>query len=625
MTKLLDKINSPKDLKKLDISELPALAEEMRKLIIDVVSKNGGHLASSLGSVELIIALHYLLDTPREPIVLDVGHQCYAHKILTGRKKRIGTLRQLGGLSGFPLKSESEYDPFTVGHSSTSISTALGLACARDFKKENKKIAVMIGDAALGGGMSFEAMNQAGHRGADLLVILNDNELSISRTVGALSTYLNRIIAAPLYNKLRQEVEGFVKKIPRIGSKMARAARRLEEGVKNLLVPGIFFEEMGFRYFGPIDGHNLNLVIATLKNILKLKTPVLLHVLTKKGKGYKPAEKNPSFFHSAPPFDIKTGQKKNMKKGKTISFTEAFGKKLIKLAREDKKIVAITAAMPDGTGLSNFAKEYPNRFFDVGIAEGHAIGFAAGLAKGGLKPVVAIYSTFLQRAYDQIIHDISLQNLPVVLCVDRAGLVGEDGPTHHGVFDISYLRHIPNLVVMAPSDTIELNSMLEFAVGCDKPTAIRYPRGKAQSVTHGNESLNIALGKSQTLKKGKDVAIIALGSMVNVALQAAKELEEKDINVEVINARFVKPIDENMLEDLTSRIKKIVTVEENVASGGFGSAVSEFIERENIEGVKLDIIGLPDEFVEHGAREVLLNKYNLSKEGLVNLIMGEVL
>ena len=625
MSRILNKIKTPRELKKFSVKDLPRLAGEIRELIIDVVSKNGGHLASSLGSVELIIALHYLLDTPRDSIVFDVGHQSYAHKILTERKKRFETLRRLGGLSGFPSRNEGDYDPFTVGHSSTSISTALGLACARDFKKDDKKIVVMIGDAALGGGMAFEAMNQAGHMKKDLLVILNDNELSISPTVGALSTYLNRIITNPFYNKFHDEVANLIKKIPKIGSRALRATRRFEEGLKNLFVPGVFFEEMGFRDFGPIDGHNIKLVIATLKDILKLKQPVLLHVLTKKGKGYKFAEAKPALFHSAPPFDKTTGKPFKEKKSKTVSFTRAFSDKLISLAHQDKRIIAITAAMPDGTGLADFAREFPARFFDVGIAEQHAVGFAAGLAKGGLKPVVAIYSTFLQRAYDQIIHDVSLQNLPVVFCLDRSGLVGEDGPTHHGVFDISCLRHIPNLTIACPGDAEELKEMLELAVKSNKPFAIRYPKGSPALKLRQGKPSPVEYGKSETVRKGKDIAIIALGSMVETALDAAEALQNKKISVEVINARFAKPLDENMLEEITSRIKKIVILEENVISGGFGSAVAEFIERERIEGVKLEMVGLPDEFVEHGPREVLLNKYNMSKEGLVNLIIGEVL
>lgn len=623
MKRLLDSINSPADLKRLPINKLPILAEEIRKEIIDTVSRQGGHLASSLGSVELTIALHYLLNTPEDIIIWDVGHQAYAHKILTGRKDRFRTLRQLGGISGFPSKNESPHDHFTVGHSSTSISTALGLVAARDIKRRrNSKVVVMIGDAALGGGMAFEALNHTGHMKKELMVILNDNEISISKTIGALSRYLNSIITNPLYNRFRAQMQEIVKRIPFVGKKAFEAARRFEEGLKNLLVPGMLFEELGFRYFGPIDGHDIKAIIGTLRNLMTLKEPVLLHVLTKKGKGYKFAENKPDIFHSARPFDVKTGEMKKSKEIKACTYTDSFSKKLIKLARKDKRIVAITAAMPDGTGLASFAKEFPDRFFDVGIAEGHGVGFAAGLAKGGLKPIVAIYSTFLQRAYDQIIHDISLQNLPVLFCLDRAGLVGEDGPTHHGVFDIAYLRHIPDLVVMAPSSTKELEAMLEFGIKLDRPAAIRYPKGSSKIDLPIS---NIELGKGEILKEGKDIAIFALGSMVEPALEAADVLKKNRVNTEVINARFVKPLDEDLLENVLSRIKKVVTVEEGVLNGGFGSAIAEFIEREKIKNVTLEMIGLPDEFVEHGERRELLNKYNLSTEGIVNLIKAELL
>jgi len=619
MRKLLSGINSPADLKKLPTDKLPVLAEEIRREIVDTVSKQGGHLASSLGAVELTIALHYVFNTPDDIIVWDVGHQAYAHKILTGRREQFKTLRQLGGLSGFPSKNESAYDPFIVGHSSTSISTALGLSAARDIRKQNSKIVAMIGDAALAGGMAFEALNHAGHMNKDLIVILNDNEISISKTIGALSKYLNSILTNPLYNKFRKQMQK--KAIPLVGKRAYEAAKRFEEGLKNLMVPGMLFEELGFRYFGPIDGHDIDTIINTLKNIAALRESILLHVLTKKGKGYRFAEKKPSSFHSSGPFDVKTG-KRLKPKGRVCTFTSSMGKKLLELARKDRKIVAVTAAMPDGTGLASFAKEFPDKFFDVGIAEGHAVGFAAGLAKGGLRPVVAVYSTFLQRAYDQIIHDISLQNLPVLFCLDRAGLVGEDGPTHHGVFDIAYLRHIPNLVVMAPSCTKELEKMLEFGIKLASPAVIRYPRGSTKLEYPFSK---LELGKSEVLCEGKDIAILALGSMVGYALEAAETLKKNRISAEVVNIRFVKPLDESLLRDILSRIKKIVTIEEGVISGGFGSAVAEFIERERIKNVTLEIVGLPDEFVEHGNRQELLNKYNLSTEGIINLVKSEII
>ncbi|MCK4462729.1 MAG: 1-deoxy-D-xylulose-5-phosphate synthase, partial [Candidatus Omnitrophica bacterium] len=454
----IENIHSPLDLKNIPIKELPAIAEQIREKIIEVTSKNGGHIAPSLGAVEIIIALHYLLEAPRDKILWDVGHQSYAHKILTGRLKGFDTLRQLGGLSGFPNKDESVYDCFTVGHSSTSISGGLGLACARDINKEKYKVVCVIGDASLAGGMAFEALNHAGQTRKDLMIVLNDNELSISKSVGALSGYLNRIMTNPVYNKVRRDLQKLLKRIPIFGFKAFRAARKLEEGLKNLLVPGMFFEELGFRYFGPIDGHNINLLISTFRNVLRLKEPRIVHVITKKGKGYRFAEENPRDFHGTSPFDTETGK---VRKPKTQTrpveaYSEVFGRKITELARNNEKIAAVTAAMPDGTGLERFSKEFPERFFDVGIAEQHAVTFSAGLAKAGLRPVVAIYSTFLQRGYDQIIHDICLQNLPVIFCVDRAGLAGEDGPTHHGAFDLAYLRHIPNLTIMAPRDGMEL-------------------------------------------------------------------------------------------------------------------------------------------------------------------------
>ncbi len=619
MKRLIDNIDNPQDLKRLPVKRLPQLADEIRSMIIDIVSNQGGHLASSLGAVELTIALHYLLDTPQDRIIWDVGHQSYAHKILTKRRDRFNTLRQLGGLSGFPSRNESEYDTFTVGHSSTSISTALGLASGRDLMKMDHKIAVVIGDAALAGGMSFEALNHLGHLKKDMIIVLNDNEISISRTIGALSKYLNGILTNPFYNKMRRQGQSVLKKIPRVGKKALEAAKRFEEGLKNLFVPGILFEELGIRYFGPIDGHDIKTIVKTLKNILTFNEPVMLHILTKKGKGYQYAEEHPELFHSAGPFNKETGE---MKKASPTTFTASFGRKIVELARKNKKITAITAAMPDGTGLTSFAKEFPNRFIDTGIAEGHAVGLAAGLAKAGMKPVVAIYSTFLQRAYDQIIHDVSLQGLPVLFCLDRSGLVGEDGPTHHGIFDIAYLRSIPNLTVMAPSSPRELETMLEFAVKHNGPLCIRYPKGTARLE---RKPSRIEFGRSEILKKGKDIAILALGNMVDVALDAAEILKKDHIDVEVINVRFIKPLDKDLLEDLFSRIKKVVTMEEGVLNGGFGSRVAEFIKREKIKGITLEMVGLPDEFVEHGERKILLNKYNLSSEGITNLIRSELL
>lgn len=628
MDRLLDKIDSPADLKKLSYEKLVQLAKEIRKEIIEVVSSVGGHLASSLGAVELAISLHYVLNTPKDILIWDVGHQAYAHKLLTGRRRQFKSLRQLGGISGFPNKDESIYDIFTTGHGSTSISTALGMAKARDLNGGSEKVIAVIGDAALAGGMAFEALNHAGHLKSNLTVVLNDNEMSISPTVGALSKYLNRVITAPIYNRIRGDMESLVKRIPRFGFRVLRAARRLEEGLKNLLVPGILFEELGFRYFGPIDGHDINTVISTLKNVLEIKGPTLIHTITKKGKGYSHAESLPNKFHGVSSFDVTTGKKKSLSthlpETKQQAFTETFGQKLIELAKRDKRIVAITAAMPEGTGLDAFAKSFPERFFDVGMAEQHAVAFAAGLARNGLKPVVAIYSTFLQRSYDQIIHDVCLQNLNVTFALDRAGLVGEDGPTHHGVFDISYLRHLPNIVLLAPKDVSELDLMLEFAVNSSSPVALRYPRGKlflaSQSQLLHSKPTAISFGKAEVIKEGKDAAILAVGSMVAPSLGAVDILSSQGLDVALINARFIKPIDKDCFKEILLKLKRIITVEEGVLKGGFGSSILEFMEEEKIDGVKIERMGLSDEFVPHGKRELLLERYDLTPGGIAKRV-----
>jgi len=622
MQKLIDKINSPQDLKKISIRNLPILAGEMREMIMDVVSKTGGHLASSLGTVELTIALHYCFDMPKDKIIWDVGHQAYSHKILTGRKNAFKTLRQLGGISGFPSRTESEYDIFTFGHSATSLSAALGLACARDLKNETNKVIAVIGDASLANGMALEALNHAGHLKKDLMIVLNDNELSISKSVGALSRYLNKVISNPAYNRARRRTQILIKRIPFFGFKAFKAAKRLEETLKHLFLPGMFFEGFGFRYFGPIDGHNVNELINRFRALANLHEPLIVHVLTKKGKGCGFAEKNPSFYHSAGPFEKSTGRA--LKTKDPESFTDVFSQKIVELAERDRKIIAVTAAMPDGTGLSEFSRKFPDRFYDVGIAEAHAVTFSAGLARGGLKPVVAVYSTFLQRGYDQIIHDVSLQNLSVVFCLDRAGLSGEDGPTHHGIFDIAYLRHIPNLVLMAPRDALELRAMLEFAVNLEKPVAIRYPKGSGASHLSGSSFHGIELGKAELLRQGRDVAIFALGSMVSIAVKTADLLSSAGIEAAVVNARFVKPIDKEMLENITKHTKKIVTLEEAVVSGGFGSAVLEFLERENIKNISLERMGLPDHFIAHGKREQLLKEYHLTADEICETIKREM-
>ncbi|KPK42105.1 MAG: 1-deoxy-D-xylulose-5-phosphate synthase [Omnitrophica WOR_2 bacterium SM23_29] len=611
--KILDSINSPQDLKRLNQEDLKLLAKEIRELIVEVVSETGGHLATSLGAVEIAIALHYCLDTPADKIVWDVGHQAYAHKILTGRRGNFKTLRQLGGLSGFPNIYESEYDTFTVGHGSTSISSALGLALARDLNNESHKVVAVIGDGSLVGGMAFEALNHAGHRKADLVIVLNDNEMSIAPSVGAFSKYLNRIIINPIYNKIHNDLANLIKRVPWYGFRAYRAARKLEEGLKNLLIPGMLFEELGIRYVGPIDGHNLEQLIETLRNILTLEGPILIHTVTKKGKGYIHAEKHPERFHGTAPFDVETGEIKKVSSKAEPTFTDTFSDGLIELAKDDKRIVAITAAMPEGTGLKKFEEFFPDRFFNVGMAEQHAVTFGAGLAKGGLIPVVAIYSTFLQRSYDQIMHDVCLQGLHVVFCLDRAGIVGEDGPTHHGLFDISYLRHIPNIIIMAPKDQKEFKEMLKFAIyDCRGPVAIRYPRSKLIAPLGQFEP--ISYGKAEVIAKNGDLAILAIGSMTWPSYAAATLLSKEGIKANVINMRFIKPLDVKLLKESSTRIKRFVVVEEGVLEGGLGSAILEFFERENLENVVVKRIGLPNKFIEHGKRDELLKIYGLAAQ-----------
>ena len=607
---LLENINSPQDLKKLSLTQLPVLASEIRDRMIKVVASSGGHLASSLGATELIIALHYCLESPRDKIIWDVGHQAYAHKILTGRNKDFSSLRQYGGISGFPSREESIYDTFTTGHSSTAVSLALGLVCARDYlpKERYFKVVAVIGDGSLSGGLCFEGLNNAGHLKKDILVILNTNELSIAPNVGALSTYLNKIISLPIYNRFRSSLEGFVKSRMPKGGRLIKLASKFEEGLKGLFIPGIFFEELGFRYFGPLDGHNLNLLIPALNNILNIQGPRLLHVITKKGRDYLPAETDPVRFHGIGPFEVGTGKPKTLGKAMAKTYTEVFSEKLVSLAKNNTKIIAITAAMPEGTGLDKFRDLYPERFCDVGIAEEHAVCFAGGLAKGGLRPVVAVYSTFLQRAYDQIIEEIALQKLAVILAIDRAGIVGEDGVTHQGIFDIAFLRSIPNLVIMAPKDGRELEAMLEFALALEAPVAIRYPKSVCPSSNLAISALEI--GKAEALKEGEDFAIIALGSMVVPALEAMVLLQKEGLSGTLINARFVKPLDKNLFKVVASRTKFIFTIEEGIIEGGFGSAVSEAI------SVPVTRIGLPCEFVTHGKRELLLDKYGLTAEGI---------
>jgi 1-deoxy-D-xylulose-5-phosphate synthase len=610
----LETIKKPSDIKNFTLSGLKELSKELREVIIKQVSINGGHLSSNLGVIELTIALHYVFNSPIDKIIWDVGHQCYPHKLLTGRYENFHTLRKYGGISGFPKRDESEHDVFGTGHSSTSISAALGIIEARDKKGENFKVIAVIGDGSMSSGLAFEGLNNAGHLKKDIIVVLNDNEMSISQNVGALSAYLNRILTGDFYQKFKKETKSFIEGIPKLGKKAAKIAQKAEEMLKGLFLPGILFEELGFNYVGPIDGHNIELLIETFKRIKVVSSPMLVHVVTKKGKGYKFSEKSPSLFHGIGPFKIETG---DFITGGEPTYSEVFGNSLTELASKDDRIIAISAAMKEGTGLVKFSEKYPERFYDVGIAEPHAVTFAAGLASQGLKPVVAIYSTFLQRAIDEIIHDVCLQNLPVVFAIDRAGIVGEDGPTHSGAFDISYLRHIPNIIIMAPKDGFELMSMLEFALKQNCPVAIRYPRGKINQIPSTKSIVSeIHLGESEVIKDGKDIALIALGSTVYPALSASQLLEENGISAMVVNARFVKPLDHRLLLSIVSKIKRIVTIEENVLAGGFGSAILEFLNNIDKLDFKVHRIGLPDKFIEQGSQKELRQKYGLDERGI---------
>lgn len=615
---LLSKIDSPVDLKKLNRQELPILAEEIRHVIVDVVSKTGGHLASSLGAVELAIALHYVFDAPKDKIIWDVGHQAYAHKLLTGRRDQFHTLRQHTGISGFTKRSESPYDAFSTGHSSTSISAGLGIASAKYLKKDRAKVIAVIGDGSMTAGLAYEGLNQAGylHKDKDLIVILNDNDMSISRNVGALSSFLSRKLSAKYLQNLRREFGEFLKSLPKIGDDMYQIAKRTEESFKAFVTPGMLFEAFNFDYFGPINGHNLNHLIDILENIKSLREPVLLHVLTRKGKGYGPAERNPVYFHGVGCFEVKTGNCVD-KKIPIPTYTEVFGNTLVELAKKNDKIIAVTAAMPEGTGLVNFSKTFPDRFFDVGIAEQHGVTFAAGMAVEGFKPVVAIYSTFLQRAYDQILHDVCLESLPVTFALDRGGIVGEDGPTHHGLFDLSYLRSLPNMVVMAPKDENELRQMMATAIAHNGPIAFRYPRGAGVGVPLTETIEPLPIGKGEILTHGSDILIFAIGKCVSDALTAYELLIKENIAATVVNCRFVKPLDSELITSLVQKIPVVITAEENVCQGGFGSAVLECITDAGISGFKIKRIGAPDIFIEHGSQKILRSKYGLDADAIV--------
>ena len=621
---LLETINSPADVKALSLEQLKQLAEEIRQLLISVISKTGGHLAPNLGVVELTLALHRVFTTPKDKIVFDVGHQSYIHKIITGRREQFSTLRQYGGLSGFPKRSESEHDAFGTGHSSTSISAALGMAVARDLQGENYNVIAVIGDGSMTGGMAFEALNNAGTLHKKMIVVLNDNEMSISKNVGAMSEYLYQLRTGETYNKIKHDIEGWLKNME-FGTDVLKAIRRLKGSVKYLMVPTSIFEELGFTYLGPIDGHDLQGLTEVLQAAKKIDGPVLVHVLTKKGKGYKPAEESPNKFHGTGPFDIATG-KKIANPNAPITYTEVFGKTLTELANVDKDIIGITAAMPDGTGMSTFAKAHPERCFDVGIAEQHAVTSAAGAAAVGLKPVAAIYSTFLQRAYDSVLHDICMQRLHVTRCLDRAGLVGDDGYTHHGVFDYAYLRSMPEMTIMAPKDENELRHMLKTAVDFDGPVSVRYPRGSGVGVSITEPMHSLPIGKAEVLREGKDVCLWAIGSMVQSALQAADKLAEQGISAGVVNMRFAKPLDEELLLEHAAQYGKIVTLEEGVLQGGVGSAVLETLNAAKmLQKCQVLTLGIPDEFVLHGDKKLLFKDLGLDVETIADKIAALVM
>ena len=612
----LQQIKSPDDIKTMNMSELKVLAQEIRETLIQVVSENGGHLAPNLGVVELTLALHMVFHTPEDKIIWDVGHQSYVHKLLTGRYEQFHTVRTLDGLSGFPKRSESEHDAFGAGHSSTSISAAVGFAKARDLRGGKNNVIAVIGDGAMTGGMAFEALENAGHMDSNIIVILNDNEMSIDPNVGALAEYLSRARSNPAYTKSKDDVEELLKKIPGIGDKMFKAADKLKDSLKYLLVPGVLFEEFGFKYYGPINGHDLPALMTVLENVKGINRPVLIHVETKKGKGYAPAEKNPDLFHGVSPFHIQTGELK--KKSTVPTYTSVFGKTLAELGAQDDRIVGITAAMGKGTGINVFQEQFPARTIDVGIAEEHAVTMAAAMALDGYKPVVAIYSTFLQRAYDQVMHDVALQNAPVVFCLDRAGLVGDDGPTHHGIFDVSYLRHIPNMVCMAPKDENELRHMLNSALTYNCPVAMRYPRGEGLGVPMDETLQVLPLGKAEVLQEGDKVTLLALGSMVHIAQQVAERLQaEVGITSTVINARFAKPLDADTILQYAGQDTLLVTLEEQAVTGGFGSAVLELYNQHGIDARNVLTIGIADSFVQHGNTARLKEMQGLDVESVV--------
>lgn len=614
---MLENINYPKDLNGKTYKEKEILANEIRQLIINTVSKTGGHLASNLGIVELTIAICSCFDLPNDKIIWDVGHQTYVYKILTGRKDKLNTLRQQNGIAGFPKTSESEYDCFNTGHSSTSISVALGMAKARDLKKENNKVISVIGDGALTGGMALEALNDAGSSKTNITVILNDNEMSISKNVGGMTNLLSKLRTKKLYTKTNQQIKNILNKIPIIGKPSVRLIQKIKRGIKQLFIQKMFFEDIGFTYLGPVNGHDIEKLESILKTSQTIEGPVLIHVITKKGKGYIPSEEEPENYHSTSSFDISTGKKiSKLQK----DYSKNFGDKLVELAAKDDKIVALTAAMKDGTGLAEFKRLYPERFFDVGIAEQHALGFASGLAKAGMKPVVPIYSSFLQRGYDQIIHDICIQQLPVTIGVDRAGIVGSDGETHQGIFDLSFLNTIPNLVVMAPKNFKEQEEMLEFAINSELPVAIRYPRGGEGKIEF-KQYEEIRLGKAEVLTEGADITILAIGKMVSTAMEVGNKLKENNINPEIINVRFLKPIDEDTIIKSVSKTKNVITIEDNIVQGGLGDTVLDVLAKNKIQCKTFEKYGYPNEFIKHGTVEQIEEKYGLSPNEISNKVL----
>ena len=610
----LNKIEGPNDLKKLTPEELPQLCEEIRQQIIAVIANVGGHLASNLGVVELTVALHYLLNTPEDLIVWDTSNQAYTHKLLTGRREKFHTIRQFGGMSGFCKREESPYDTFNAGHAGTGVSAAVGFMEAREQKGESHKIVCVVGDGALTSGLTLEGLQQAGDLQKDILVILNDNQMSISKNVGAISAYLNRTITGEFYSKLKQETSQILGAIPQIGEPVKKMASRAEELAKGLILPGLLFEELGFRYFGPMEGHEFEHLLPTLDNVLKLKGPTFLHVVTRKGLGYEPAMKNPVWFHACSPFDVKTG--KPAKKSSRPSYSSVAVGTLVNLAKIDERIVTITAAMCEGTGLNAFQEVFPDRLYDVGIAEQHAVTFAAGLAAQGMRPVIPIYSTFLQRAYDQIVHDVATQNLPVVFCVDRGGLVAEDGTTHHGAFDFAYLRHMPNMTIMAPKDENELQHMIKTCLAVAGPAAVRYPRGSVLGVSMDPEPKVLPVGKGELLKSGNDIALVAVGVTVCQAVVAAERLEQEGISAAVVNARFVKPLDGELIREVSRKSKCLLTIEESSRMGGFGSAVLEYLSEEGLYNLPTKCLGLPDWYIEQGPQDLLREKYGLTADGI---------